>query len=144
MVATQRFFIFTPKMEKIPIFTNIFQMGWFNHQLVFFLTFQKWLYSSLFIIFGPVIFAYIGRGFFLPKWEKSDLRWYWLCLVVRLFFFILDSVEFLDQTSGFSPAKMFFFCQGKIHQLEIYHHFLQLCLVAPKRFGSLFLQWFSR
>ena len=35
------FFIFTPHLGKIPILTNIFQMGWFNHQLVVeFLTFQ--------------------------------------------------------------------------------------------------------
>ena len=31
----QRFFIFTPKIgEDEPILTHIFQMGWFNHQLV--------------------------------------------------------------------------------------------------------------
>ncbi len=31
----QDMFIFTPILgEDEPIFTNIFQMGWFNHQLV--------------------------------------------------------------------------------------------------------------
>ena len=35
MVATQIFFMFTPKIgEDEPILTHIFQMGWFNHQLV--------------------------------------------------------------------------------------------------------------
>jgi len=29
----QFFFIFIPKIGKIPILTSIFQMGWFNHQL---------------------------------------------------------------------------------------------------------------
>ena len=34
VVATQRFLMFTPKIgEMIPILTNIFQLGWFNHQL---------------------------------------------------------------------------------------------------------------
>jgi len=34
MVATQRFFIFTPiPGEMIQIDEHIFQMGWFNHQL---------------------------------------------------------------------------------------------------------------
>ena len=30
----QIFFIFTPIWGRIPILTNIFQMGWFNHQPV--------------------------------------------------------------------------------------------------------------
>ena len=30
----QIFFIFPPTWEKIPILTHIFQVGWFNHQLV--------------------------------------------------------------------------------------------------------------
>ena len=30
------FFMFTPTWGKIPILTNIFQLGWFNHQLVMF------------------------------------------------------------------------------------------------------------
>ena len=34
MVATQRFFMFTPKIGEIIQFDDrIFQMGWFNHQL---------------------------------------------------------------------------------------------------------------
>ena len=34
LVATQIFFIFTPKIGgDAPILTNLFQMGWFNHQL---------------------------------------------------------------------------------------------------------------
>jgi len=33
VVATQTFFIFTPiPWGRFPILTNIFQMGWFNHQ----------------------------------------------------------------------------------------------------------------
>ena len=27
-------FLFSPQLRKIPFFTNIFQRGWFNHQLV--------------------------------------------------------------------------------------------------------------
>ena len=34
VVATQTFFIFAPILGKIPVLTHIFQMGWFNHQLV--------------------------------------------------------------------------------------------------------------
>ena len=34
---TQIFFIFTPNLgEDEPILTHIFQLGWFNHQLLFF------------------------------------------------------------------------------------------------------------
>ena len=34
-----KYFLFSPlKLGKIPILTNIFQMGWFNHQLVIALT----------------------------------------------------------------------------------------------------------
>ena len=29
-----QYFYFHPYLGKIPILTNIFQMGWFNHQLV--------------------------------------------------------------------------------------------------------------
>ena len=40
MVATQIFFIFTPNLgEDEPILTNIFGMGWFNHQLALFSVF---------------------------------------------------------------------------------------------------------
>ena len=35
VVATQIFFMFTPKIEEDePILTHIFQVGWFNHHLV--------------------------------------------------------------------------------------------------------------
>jgi len=41
VVATQTFFIFTPNLgEMIQFDEHIFQMGWFNHQLVF-VAFQR-------------------------------------------------------------------------------------------------------
>ena len=33
IMITQLFFMFNHYLEKIPILTHIFQMGWFNHQL---------------------------------------------------------------------------------------------------------------
>ena len=33
VVATQIFVNFHPYLGKLPILTNIFQLGWFNHQL---------------------------------------------------------------------------------------------------------------
>ena len=35
-------FHFHPYLGKIPISTNIFQLGWFNHQLVLFFTIFVW------------------------------------------------------------------------------------------------------
>ena len=32
-VVVSNIFYFYPQLGKIPILTNIFQMGWFNHQL---------------------------------------------------------------------------------------------------------------
>ena len=32
-MLVQIFFIFTPTWGRFPILTNIFEMGWFNHQL---------------------------------------------------------------------------------------------------------------
>ena len=89
-MVTQRFFMFTPNPgENDPIWLTIFQMGWFNHQLVvvcFFLggggwgsikkNFKRWGTNSS---NGDVIFCCLGGGRGRGKvWKRNLLieRWH--------------------------------------------------------------------
>ena len=58
VVATQRFFTFAPSWGIFSNLTNIFQTGWFNHQLVGWL--QNWLAHESILEFG------------LWKWSSSS------------------------------------------------------------------------
>ena len=71
-------FYFHPYLGKIPILTNIFQLGW-NHQLVFF---------SFFIIqtFGKMNLIWFAHLFFRWGWnhELEDVEVLWLRLEPKI------------------------------------------------------------
>ena len=121
MVATQIFFIFTPKMEKIPILTNIFKLGW-KHQLE--------IVSSFYIY---------AKMFFLRGYQTDELHDF---VLIGCYFFYSSTAEcplYKIQASlllGIPPMLVFFLIFEGFS--ELHFHFFSLIFQSLATFFRFF------
>ena len=140
-------FYFHPYLGKIPILTNIFQMGW-NHQPVnnystYFFTNVTYLYQkNNDVITSIYISQCLGEFTLEDNWVFAERCW--------CFFRDLDQIEFtgwflgsqisllqyVDKDSLFVEYLVSIFCSITIHQISRVSH--RSCIIV---FISLRCQW---